>query len=90
MKHEISYKFNHELIRTVEDVVRAGCKLDFDWYLRRVHHGAGDVAYYVIASGQDEWELQDLGGVLELICSKIGWLADFVQNSYIVEDRNES
>lgn len=89
MKHEISYKFNHELIKTVEDVVQAGNRIDFDWYLRRVHHGAGDVAYYVIVAGQDEWELQDLGGVLELICSKIGWLADFVQNGYIVEDPND-
>jgi hypothetical protein len=88
MKHETSYKFNHELIKTVEDVVRAGCNIDFDWYLRRVHHGAGDVAYYVITAGEDEWELQGLNGVLELICSKIGWLADFVQERYIVEDPN--
>ena len=87
MKHNISYKFSPDHIKTVEDVVRAGNKIDFDWYLRRVHHGAGDVAYYVIAAGQDEWELQDLDGALELICSKIGWLADFVANAYIVEDR---
>lgn len=86
MKHETSYKFNPEHILTVEDVVRAGRNLDFDWYLRRVHHGVDDVAYYVIVAGQDEWELQDLEGVLDLICSKISWLADFVENGYLVED----
>lgn len=90
MKHETSYKFNPDNIKTVEDAVDAGIAVGFAWYLHRVHHGAGDVAYYVIGAGKDKWELQDLNGLLELICSKLGWLADFVDNNYIVEDRAES
>ena len=90
MKHETSYKFNPDRIKTVDDVVRAGRTLDFEWCLRRVHHSIGYVAYYVIAAGQDEWVLQDLDDVLELICSKIGWLAEFVDGAYIIEDHAEA